>query len=109
MRPHDIGWYLQGNQLDPSRYLATQTERIALYQYELVLPEPTLAVMSKVAAQPGAPARAEPAKFQYLRPAFSCLLTRGLGSKHQRRAGRRHAPPRRLIPQPRRLNLNLSD
>ena len=44
MRPHDIGWYLQGNQLDPSWYLATQTERIALYQYEVVLPEPTLAV-----------------------------------------------------------------
>ena len=65
---NDIGWYLQGNQLDPSWYLGTRTERIALYEYRAVLEEPTLAVMSKVAPQPGAPARAEPSKFQFYRP-----------------------------------------
>lgn len=65
---NDIGWYLQGNQLDPNWYLSTRTERIALYEYVVVLQEPTLVVMSKVAAQPGAPARVEPSKFQYYTP-----------------------------------------
>lgn len=65
---NDIGWYLQGNQLDPSWYLGTRTDPIALHEYVVVLQEPTLAVMSKVAAQPGAPARAEPSKFQYYTP-----------------------------------------
>jgi hypothetical protein len=65
---NDIGWYLQGNQLDPTWYLGTRTQRIALYEYVVTLKEPTLAVMSKVAAQSGAPTRAEPIKFQYYRP-----------------------------------------
>ena len=65
---NDMGWYLQGNQLDPTWYLGKRTERIALYAYVVVLSEPTVAVMSKVAAQPGAPARAEPSKFQYYTP-----------------------------------------
>jgi hypothetical protein len=65
---NDIGWYLQGNQLDPSWYLGKRTERVPLYEYVVVLHEPTLSIMSKVAAQPGAPARAEPSKFQYYTP-----------------------------------------
>jgi hypothetical protein len=44
---NDIGWYLQGNQLDPDWYLGERTERIPLYEYVVVLGEPTLAVMSK--------------------------------------------------------------
>ena len=65
---NDIAWYLQGNQLDPHWYLGELTERILLYEFVVVLDEPTLAIMSKVAAQPGAPARAEPSKFQYYTP-----------------------------------------
>lgn len=65
---NDIGWYLQGNQLDPSWYLCKRTERIPIYEYVVVLHQPTVAIMSKVAAQPGAPVRAEPSKFQYYTP-----------------------------------------
>jgi hypothetical protein len=65
---NDIGWYLQGNQLNPSWFLGKRTERIPLYEYMVVLHEPTVAIMSKVAAQAGAPARAEPSKFQYYTP-----------------------------------------
>ncbi|HXD32966.1 MAG TPA: hypothetical protein VN643_17715 [Pyrinomonadaceae bacterium] len=65
---NDIGWYLQGNQLDPSWYLDTRTQRIPMYEYVVTLETPTLAVMSKVAAQSGAPLRAEPSKFQYYTP-----------------------------------------
>ena len=65
---NDIGWYLQGNQLDPSWYSGKVTDRIPLYEYVVMLQKPTAAIMSKVAAQPGAPARAEPSKFQYYTP-----------------------------------------
>jgi len=65
---NDIGWYLQGNQLDPIWYTGNRTDRTALYEYHLVLETPTLAVMSKVAPQPGAPARSEPSKFQFYSP-----------------------------------------
>lgn len=66
---YDVGWYLQGNQLDPVWYMAVRAERVAIYEYEVVLTEPTSAIMSKVADQPGAPARQGPAKFQYYTPA----------------------------------------
>jgi hypothetical protein len=65
---NDIGWYLQGNQLDPNWYLNARTERMALYEYMVALETPTLAVMSKVASQTGAPMRAEPSKFQFYTP-----------------------------------------
>jgi hypothetical protein len=65
---NDLGWYLQGNQLDPGWYLGSRTERIPLYEYSVVLHEPTRAIMSKVATQTGAPSRAEPSKFQYYSP-----------------------------------------
>jgi hypothetical protein len=48
---NDLGWYLQGNQLDPSWYLSNRAERIALYEYSVVLREPTRAIMSKVAVR----------------------------------------------------------
>jgi len=65
---YDLGWYLQGNQLDPSWYLGNRAVRIALYEYSVVLREPTRAIMSKVAVQVGAPSRVEPFKFQYFTP-----------------------------------------
>lgn len=74
---NDIGWYLQGNQLDPTWYLGKRTERTPLYEYVVVLHEPTVAIMSKVAAQPGAPARAEPSKFQFYSPVGLGKPTRG--------------------------------
>lgn len=73
---NDIGWYLQGNQLDPSWYLSGRTERIPLYEYGVVLQEPTRAIMSKVAPQGGAPSRAEPSKFQYYSPVGLGVPTR---------------------------------
>jgi PIN domain len=66
---HDIEWYFVGNQLDPDWYVATQAERVAIYEYEVVLDNPTPAIMSKVADQPGAPPAQGPAKFQYYTPA----------------------------------------
>jgi hypothetical protein len=55
-----------------------RTERVAIYEYEVVLTEPTPAVMSKVADQRGAPVRQGPPKFQYYAPA-------GLGVPVRRR------------------------
>jgi hypothetical protein len=63
----DVGWYLQGNQLDPAWY--RNAERIAIYEYEVVLTEETPAIMSKVADQPNAPPRVGPAKYQFYSPA----------------------------------------
>jgi hypothetical protein len=75
----DAEWYLQGNQLDPNWYVCRPAERVAIYEYEVVLTEPTLAVMSKVADQSGAPGRKGPAKFQYYNPAgFGALVQRRL-------------------------------
>jgi len=65
---NDIGWYLHGNQLEAGWYLGNRTERVPFYEYTIVLDEPTVAIMSKVATQPGASTRAEPAKFQYYSP-----------------------------------------
>jgi hypothetical protein len=65
---NDIGWYLQGNQLDSSWYSGGRAERTPLYEYAVVLEHPTVAIMSKVGAQVGAPARAEPSKFQFYTP-----------------------------------------
>ena len=65
---NDIGWYLQGNQLDPAWYLKGHAERTALFEYSILIEEPTQAVMSKVALQPGAPERDEPSKFQLYSP-----------------------------------------
>lgn len=65
---NDIGWYLQGNQLDPAWYLGNRTERIALYEYRIIIEVPTLAIMSKVAPQQGAPTQEGPSKFQFYSP-----------------------------------------
>jgi hypothetical protein len=65
---NDIGWYLQGNQLDPGWYSGGRTGCTPLYEYAAVLEHPTVAIMSKVAAQARAPARAEPSKFQFYTP-----------------------------------------
>ena len=74
----DVEWYLQGNQLDPSWYGADRRERVAIYEYEIVLTQPTPAVISKVADQRGALARQGPPKFQFYTPA-------GLGSPLRKR------------------------
>ena len=63
---NDIGWYLQGNQLDPRWYL--RGDRVPLYEFTVVVTQPTRAVMSKVATQSGAPDRDEPSKFQFYSP-----------------------------------------
>jgi hypothetical protein len=73
---HDIGWSLQGNQLDPGWYVGGRTERMPLYEYRVVLQEPTRAIMSKVATQGGAPSRAEPSEFQYYSPVGLGVPTR---------------------------------
>ena len=74
---NDIGWYLQGNQLDPIWYTAKRTDRTALYEYHVALRTPTVAVMSKVASQSGAPLRGEPSKFQFYSPLGLGKPTRG--------------------------------
>ena len=74
----DAGWYLRGNQLDPRWYGRSATERVPIYEYEVVIVAATPAVMSKVADQPGAPGRRGPSKFQYFSPA-------GLGTPRRRR------------------------
>jgi len=74
----DADWYLRGNQLDLDWYVRSTMERIPIYEYAVVLAAPTPAIMSKVADQPGSPARRGPSKFQYFNPA-------GLGTPQRRR------------------------
>ena len=65
---NDIGWYFRGNQLDPSWYTNHPGQRIPIYEYSTTIRAGVRAVMSKVAPQAGAPARSEPAKFQFYCP-----------------------------------------
>jgi len=65
---NDLGWYFRGNQLDPSWYSKSPQNRVPIYEYRIVVGAGVRAVMSKVASQRGAPARPEPAKFQFYCP-----------------------------------------
>ena len=60
-----------GEPVDPGWYSGGRAERTPLYEYAVVLEHPTAAIMSKVGAQVGAPARAEPSKFQFYTPSGS--------------------------------------
>jgi len=62
-------WYLHGNQLDPEWYGVALGTWVSIYEYSVTLVQPTPAVMSKVADQPGAAPRVGPPKFQYYNPA----------------------------------------
>jgi hypothetical protein len=64
----DLG-YTRGNQLDPSWYNKNATGPLPFYEYSIRVDNPTPAVMSKIADQPGAPTRIGPPKFQYYNPA----------------------------------------
>lgn len=88
---NDIGWYLQGNQLDPAWYVGKHAARMPIYEYRVLLHEPTRAVMSKVATQAGAPVRSEPAKFQYYSPV-------GFGKPTRTRLLGHFEPDGRFIP-----------